>query len=404
VTCIDLPAARVGASHAARIEGVVRIGLVPASIAPGASAAAAPPATTPTSPFPASIDANSGIGPEPSIPAKPSIDPTAPTTTVPSVGVSPAVDIRRVTARQRAEGAGWDDKQQREHETAHEDLHVLGRASRTEKIFSFRGPHRRLTGVALALAIAALVCAESLALAERRIMVDAPDAPFAAGELADAIRVRIGDAGAPVHVRVTPIVGGVRVEIAGGARDVELRGLSGVPAARLVALSADDLLLDDLSASTSPAKRAPRFAVEIAAGAAAWSNPVVDGEIGLVLPRGPWRLAIEAGAGALVGGDVQLALGIVRLGVGRLIGSFELRAGATAEPLFVSTGVGDTTVLAGGGASVRVHLALTDALAAVVALGLDVFADRTHYELGTTTAFVTPTWSPWLTVGLEVTR
>jgi outer membrane biosynthesis protein TonB len=97
---------------------------------------------------------------------------------------------------------------------------------------------------------AVVLSVSSAAFADRAIDVEVDGAPFAAGELAAAIRVRIPLAGPPLHVRVTAIAGGVHVEAPGGDRDVALRGRRGAEAARLVALAASDLLSPEPSIAT----------------------------------------------------------------------------------------------------------------------------------------------------------
>ncbi|MEO8551300.1 MAG: hypothetical protein ABI678_15060, partial [Kofleriaceae bacterium] len=103
------------------------------------------------------------------------------------------------------------------------------------------------------LASLVVVLAVRKAAAERAIVVDEPaSAPFAANELAAAIRVRIASDGAPVRVRVTPTTTGVWIETRGERREVELAGLHGEDAARMVALAADDLLVDDVAPPPLP--------------------------------------------------------------------------------------------------------------------------------------------------------
>jgi hypothetical protein len=104
----------------------------------------------------------------------------------------------------------------------------------------------------------------------------------------------------------------------------------------------------------------------------------------------------------VLGGNVQLVAGVVRVDAGVRASWLELRAGATVMPLVVTTGGGDTTVLVGAGASARVRVPVVEGVHAVIAGGADVFATRTHYQLAGATAFATPSWAPWLALGLEV--
>src|SRR5205823_5614031 len=81
---------------------------------------------------------------------------------------------------------------------------------------------------------------------DRAVVADvAAAAPFDASQLAAALRLRLPAGGEPIRVRVVTTPDGVRIEARGNAREVALRGSTGTAAARLVALAATDLLLDD---------------------------------------------------------------------------------------------------------------------------------------------------------------
>lgn len=252
-----------------------------------------------------------------------------------------------------------------------------------------------------------LLCVLSIALAvrtaaaERSIVVDAQGVPFAARDLADAIRVRVPSDGAALHVRVTAEAGGVRVETRGEVRDVSLEGLQGAAAARLVALAADDLWMNDLAvAPVLPVVRDKTLS--LVGGAMAFGNPLGGITFDVALPAGPALFVVEAGVDDMLGGSVQLAGGVVRVGAGWRTSWLELRAGATAMPIVVSTGVGDSTVLVGGGASARVRLPVGEGVRVVIAGGADAFATRTHYTIAGMTSFETPLVAPWLAAGVEV--
>lgn len=255
-------------------------------------------------------------------------------------------------------------------------------------------------GPSLLVAIA-IVGATRSARADRPIVVDAPGAPFAAGELADAIRVRVPIDGAAVQVRVEPIDGGVRVEARGGVRDVELGGLRGPAAARLVALATDDLLLDDLATPPAQPRATPRE-IGLSGGLAGWGQPLGHVTVDVSLPRGAWLAAIEVGGGELIGGAARVLTSVIRLDAGVRAGNVELRGGATAMPMWVTSGAGDRTILVGGGASLRLRLPITGTSTAVLAGGADAFATRSHYQLAGMTALVTPWLAPWLACGVEV--
>src|SRR5688572_20509547 len=160
---------------------------------------------------------------------------------------------------------------------------VAGAGSETN--FSFRrGDRRPSHRVSTALVIGlGIVCTAAAAQAERAIAVDvAPAAPFDAEELRRAIRVRLAPDGEPVHVRVTVIASGLEVAARTGGegaiagRPVDVAGLHGAAAARLVALAASDLLLDDL-ATLPEAERARRLTLGAIGGAAVWGSPLAGG-------------------------------------------------------------------------------------------------------------------------------
>lgn len=244
---------------------------------------------------------------------------------------------------------------------------------------------------------------------DRAVVAEVPaGAPFDAAELTAAIRLRVPPGGPAIRVRVIAMPGGVRVEAHGNARDVALRGSTGPAAARLVALAASDLLLDDLAAA--PDREAPaatsRPAVTLAAlgGVAAWHYTLASLGVDVSVARDSWLLAIEAGGGTLVDGPLHLTAGVIRLGCGTRFGALELRAGATLVPLAVANGSGDATVLAGGGASARLRAPLGgSAVRGVIGAGIDLFATRTTYVIEGMPVMTTPRSALWLGAGVEVT-
>lgn len=257
----------------------------------------------------------------------------------------------------------------------------------------------------------AIVCGTRPAGAERAISVDVTvAAPFHAGELRDAMRMRLPHEGAPVHVRVTATPIGIQVEARGYVREVDVAGLSGAAAARLVALAANDLLLEDLATLplTPPALAArttvsPPATTAAFGGVAGWERMLGGFALDLALPRGRGLVAVDLGAATIVGGPLHLTAGIARLSGGARFGVVELRAGITLVPVFVSDGAGDSTLLAGAGASVRVRLPVSPRLHAVFALGADAFATRTEYRVDGMSVMTTPQLAPWLAAGMEVT-
>lgn len=247
----------------------------------------------------------------------------------------------------------------------------------------------------------AIACDTRRAAADRAIVVDAPGAPFEGRELAEALRVRVAADGAPLHVRVTTTPAGVRIEARGGTRDVELAGLHGAAAARLVALAASDLLLDDLATPPSSVEP-PAATVGVLGSGALWDGTVGGLSIDLAIPEGGWLATAEIGAGTAIAGNVRLVSGVARLGPGVRFGMIELRVGATLVPVLVATGAGDRTVLVGGGASARLRVPVGEQVRAVLAVGADAFATTTHYALDGMTVLTTPTFAPWLALGMEV--
>jgi hypothetical protein len=259
------------------------------------------------------------------------------------------------------------------------------------------------------LIVLALVGTARRARAERAIHVDAAGAPFAASQLEAALRVRIAPEGAAVRIRVTAIDHGVRIESRGAVRDVPLSDLHGSDAARLVALAADDLLMTDLATPPPPPPRAPHPSLALLGGAAAWNSAGTStgGALGsmsldLIVPRAGYELAVEAGGAHLFGGGLDVAAADVRASAGVRMRWLELRAGLTLVPMLVSTGAGDFTVLAGAGASARIHVPLGESLAAVVGGGADVFATQTQYRIAGMPTITTPRWAPWAALGIEV--
>jgi hypothetical protein len=287
-----------------------------------------------------------------------------------------------------------------------------------ERIFSWwRGVLRLRVGVSPWI-VAALVitCAVRRAQADRTIVVDeATTGPFAPQELAAAIRVRIAAAGTPVRILVTPTATGVRIETRGETREVALGELRGPDAARMVALVANDLLVDDLAAPAPPMVemrgelRVPHAPAELGVlgNVSGWDGMLGGLSLDLAIPRGAWAMTFEAGGGVLVESTLHVLAGNVRIDPALRIGGaadksgFELRAGATLAPLLVTNGAGDQTVLVGGNASVRMRLGLGAGIHAVLAAGVDAYATHTQYQLATMT-IATPWLAPWVAAGIEV--
>lgn len=261
--------------------------------------------------------------------------------------------------------------------------------------------------VGLAIACSAMSAARA---DERTVFVDVPaGAPFDASELAAAIQLRMASGGKAIRVRVLAISGGVRIEARGNAREVVLGGLIGPAAARLVALAATDLLLEDLAAVPAasavvvhdPTSQA-LTTVGALGSAAMWSHMVGGLGVDVAMRSGRRVFAIDAGGGTLVNGPLQLLTAMARIGGGVRFDILELRVTATIAPLVVESGGGDRTILVGGGASARLRIPISAAVRAVLAGGIDVFANRTTYVVDGMSVLVTPRSAPWLAAGLEV--
>jgi hypothetical protein len=273
----------------------------------------------------------------------------------------------------------------------------------------------------------AVLCVARDAAAERAIVVDLVEAPFAASELATAIRVRVPVDGPRIQIRVTTTTRGVQIEAAGGVREIALLGLRGTAAARLVALAANDLLPgerpddlpddrpDDLAitttlapatagARTAPGARIARSAWTLGAlgAVASWGEPLGNLALDATRSRDRWLVALEVGGGQLVGSSVDLTMALARVSAGWHAGVIEARIGLTVAPVTVSNGTGDQTVLFGAHGSLRARLPLAGTLRAILAVGGDVFATRTSYRIASMTALTTPRFAPWLAAGVEV--
>ncbi|MBV8762731.1 MAG: hypothetical protein JO257_35935 [Deltaproteobacteria bacterium] len=240
-----------------------------------------------------------------------------------------------------------------------------------------------------------VVLASASAHAERTITVRAEGAPFAATDLASALRVRLPD-GAPLAVIVEP-AGASRIRVAVGdtTRELDLGDRHGPDAARMVALEIVDLALDDLAVMPPPEART-RFAIDVLGSATAWTGMLAGGTADLSIARGSVAFALELAAGERVIGDLHVTSLPVRASIGWRSSWGELRAGAVVAPVVVSDGIGDQTLLAGATASARLHVGRV-----VLAAGTDAFATQTTYHLRMST-ITTPWFAPWVAVGMEL--
>jgi hypothetical protein len=286
------------------------------------------------------------------------------------------------------------------------------RGRRPEKNFSFRqGQPRQSRCVSLAFVLGVLfVCAAApMAAAERAIAVDVPAAaPFEAGELRRALALRLSPEGVRVELRVA-LAGDGLVQIIAGerAREIDVAGLHGAAAARLVALAASDLLLDDLAdAPPAPAgaARGPAMTVGALGAVSSWPHALAGGAVDVALASRSKLVAVELGGATLLAAGIRMTAMTARIAAGvRPHEAVELRAGLTLAPIFVSDGAGDRTALVGGHAVVRLRFPIGARIQAVLAAGADMFATRTEYRAGGMPLFATPRIAPSIGVGIEVT-
>jgi hypothetical protein len=273
------------------------------------------------------------------------------------------------------------------------------------EVFLFSGPPAsnarvilRLTFTAIAIA---MMCGR--AQAERVVSVDAEGAPFAADDLAAALRLRLTSDGAPVSVQVRPTTAGrVTVDIGDTSRDIDLEGRTGRDAARLVALEIIDLALDDL-AVVPERKHQHEIAIELLGSATAYASALAGATASLAYVRDAWVGALEVSGGERIDGDLHMSGATVRACAGIRVADLELRAGLAIAPTWVSNGAGDQTTMLGATASARLQLPVSPGTRVVLAVGADAYATQTTYRLGME-AITTPWIAPWVGLGMELAR
>lgn len=261
------------------------------------------------------------------------------------------------------------------------------------------------------LALASSAPLRAAAQAPLGIEVD-EHAPFTADQLDAALRGRVSDP--VIAMRVVAIDDGVRITVGDRSRDLPLGTRSGDDAARLVALAAADMTLPDLAPpspsehidddapESAPVSR-PAWTIGLAGTSAVWSGVLAGASADFVGPAGGTLVAVEFGAGTLVGGDLHATTAVARAGLAKRIGVLELRGGLTLVPINVSDGSSDTTVLVGGNASARLRLPITTGVRAVLAAGADAYATRTEYLRAGMAPASTPLVAPFFGVGIELT-
>jgi hypothetical protein len=245
-----------------------------------------------------------------------------------------------------------------------------------------------------------LVLFGRVAAGERAVTVagDGGAVPVNAVQRAAAMRL---PAGPPIRVELAQVPGALRVTVGDRTRDVSIDGLSTDAATRLVALTVVDLVPDGELVVPALVASPRTFAIGLVGGAAGWDSPLAGGGVDLAVVQHDRLLAVELGGAALVGGPIQLAAATARLSIGMRFGIGELRGGLTLMPMTVGDGAGDRTVLVGAGASVRARIPIAAQLDLVFGVGADIFATRTTYRLGGTTALATPRVAPTFGAGVQ---
>jgi hypothetical protein len=244
-----------------------------------------------------------------------------------------------------------------------------------------------------------------------RVAAGAPAAIEASGELpcsrdelAEALALRVD--GRAVHVEARG--DRVRIRVGDRARELVLGGARGRAAARLIALTAADLSMDELPTDAPPPPVAgpPRPRVALAVTARAGSSDAFRAGVAIdaAIGRGRWRPLVEAGVAGGVGDhDVRLLAAPLRAGVAWGEDS-TLRATAVVLPYTVSGGVGHRGVLAGGGIEGRGQVR-AGGVTVVFAAGVDILASQVELRYDGAAALTTPRVQAWTVLGIawEVT-
>jgi hypothetical protein len=264
-------------------------------------------------------------------------------------------------------------------------------------------------------------------MAERPIKVTCRGVlPFSSAELLEAIHLRLPlmridrTAALPaVHVQGQgqgQASDRVAITVAGARRVLSIKDLSGAEAARIVALLALDLVLNQQRSEereVKPEPRAPSDLVfvgvspRLTLGVSDWSQtfePTLD--LGLRIGR-RFFLYIEGGFTWIGAGEAERELNLlevpVRAGVAYRLpfrfAWFEARAGGALRPYFVSGAGRDSGVLAGGGVSMRIARRFSAWLLVYLALGVDFFTLRKAFSVGGEPALTTGWVTPWLGLG-----
>jgi hypothetical protein len=251
-------------------------------------------------------------------------------------------------------------------------------------------------------------------------------APFTEAELEDALRLRLGG---DHQVDVVSGARMVTITVDGKTRTVRLGTERGVEAARVVALVAAAIVLDE-------AQDAWRYE-DVPAAARAEGDPAAPVEPAAQDPATRWTLAALLGpaaaedthpaAGAWVaydrrGGDgvrSMAAIGVtsssIELGemapairtvelplrAGAWLGdSFAVGASALAVPYLTRGGSGDANVLFGAGVMARARLSLAHGTSLIALVGVDGMLSSVEYRWDGERVLASGRVRPWLAVGV----
>lgn len=263
------------------------------------------------------------------------------------------------------------------------------------------------------------------ARAEGQVVCTGP-LPFSQGEVQQALLARwhlLGDASV---VQVKAEGGRTLVQLGAVEREVNLEGLGGDEAARVVAVVALDLAQagTPLAVSSSPASvstsggPAPtpsserRHAVRAGllllgpfdqSGLVSHLEPTLDAGWELVPGFGAFMTAgYRQASAAGVSSSLVLRELPVRAGLALRKGWLELRAGGIAQPRFIDGPRSYRTTSWGAAVSLVARLALTSKLALMLAGGVDLFHARMVFAVNDDATLTTPWLAPWVGAGIAL--
>jgi hypothetical protein len=265
----------------------------------------------------------------------------------------------------------------------------------------------------------------SSAPAERQVVCTGP-LPFSQEEVQRALLARWHLLGDVSVVRVRAEGGRTLVQVGAVEREVNLEGLGGEEAARVVAVMALDLAQagTPLAVSSSPAsvstsadpaptpssKRRHPFRAGLLllgpfdqSGLLAHLEPTLDAGWELVPGFGAFVTAgYRQASAAGVSSSLVLRELPLRAGLALRTRWLELRAGGIVQPRFVDGPRSYRTTSWGAAVSLVARLALTSKLALMLAGGLDLFHARMIFAVDNDASLTTPWLAPWVGAGIAL--